>query len=370
MDINQKVFLALVRLGLWTDAESKDLGILGLSELVDWEDVYRLVSEQSVLGLVLAGIDNFNVRPPKELLLQWIGEVQMLEQQNKQMNGFISELFEKISKAGINTILVKGQGVAQCYEKPLWRCCGDIDLLMDGENYERAKEFLIPIAAHVEMEDVGKKHLGLYIKDFLVELHGAMPFELSRRVNGVVDEIIEMANTDNTNGANDLKGVAIPKADEHVMIVFTHYLNHFFIEGVGLRQICDWSRLLWSYRTTLNFELLETRIKKAGLMSEWQVFGTLAVDYLGMPAESMPFYKDSKYMRRQAGRVFARLVKSGNFGHNNDLSYRSKYTGLMYKLVAVWRRMLDFVEMSVVFPEDGPRFFVSYVINKIKGDYS
>jgi hypothetical protein len=63
-------------------------------------------------------------------------------------------------------------------------------------------------------------------------------------------------------------------------------------------------------------------------------------------------------------------VKSGNFGQNNDLSYRSKYPGLMYKLVAVWRRMLDFVEMSVVFPEDGPRFFVSYVINKIKGDYS
>lgn len=58
------------------------------------------------------------------LLLQWIGEVQVIEQRNKAMNQFVAELIEKLRKADIYALLVKGQGIAQCYEKPLWRCSG------------------------------------------------------------------------------------------------------------------------------------------------------------------------------------------------------------------------------------------------------
>ena len=60
-------------------------------------------------------------------------------------------------------------------------------------------------------------------------------------------------------------------------------------EGVGLRQVCDWCRLLWTYKDSLNYGLLEQRIKRAGLMSEWKAFGAYAVDYLGMPVEAIPF---------------------------------------------------------------------------------
>ena len=63
---------------------------------MDWDEVYQLAEEQSVVGIVLAGIETSKVKPPQELLLQWIGEVQILEQQNKAMNGFIAELIEKL----------------------------------------------------------------------------------------------------------------------------------------------------------------------------------------------------------------------------------------------------------------------------------
>lgn len=368
---NQEIFLALIRSGLW-ETEARHSSYEG----VDWDDVYRLASEQSVLGLVLAGIEryknlNANLNLNQEVLLQWIGEVQMLEQQNKAMNQFIADLFEELSKAGVSALLVKGQGVAQSYEKPLWRCSGDIDLLMDGENYERAKELLIPIADHVETENIGKKHLGLYIKDFLIELHGAMPFMLSEKVDVVLEEVIDKANADNTNGTGDLEGVILPKKDEHLVLVFTHFLHHFFIEGVGLRQISDWCRLLWTYKDSLNYGLLESRIKRMGLMSEWKAFASLAVEYLGMPVEAMPFHdvrgkKDDVRWRKKGERVLERILKSGNMGHNNDLSYRTKYSGLTYKLVALWRRLKDFVGFTKIFPLDAPRFFVYYVLAKMK----
>ena len=93
---NQEIFLALIRSGLW-ETEARHSSYEG----VDWDDVYRLASEQSVLGLVLAGIEryknlNANLNLNQDVLLQMIGEVQMMEQTNKAMNQFIKKLVGKM----------------------------------------------------------------------------------------------------------------------------------------------------------------------------------------------------------------------------------------------------------------------------------
>lgn len=360
-----QAFLALMSSGLWPNVESMDLQNQGLTAAVDWEEVYRLSSEQSVLGLVLAGIEHSNVKPPQELLLQMIGEVQMLEQQNKAMNDYVAQLNKLLWQNNIYGLLVKGQGVAQCYEKPLWRASGDIDLLLDDNNYEKAKDLLIPLAEEVQGEEIWKKHQALIIKDFDIELHGKMPFGLSRKADKVIEDVIEdslkrgAARVWIHNNSN----ICLPNADNDVIIVFTHFLRHFFIEGVGLRQICDWCRLLYTYKDSLNYGLLESRIKLMGLMLEWKAFASLAVDALGMPKEAMPMY-DSRY-KAKGERVLERIMKSGNMGHNNDLSYRAKYSGMRYKLVALCRRVKDFAGFTMIFPLDAPMFFVHYVFRKI-----
>ena len=348
MERTEDTFFALLRAGLWADTdaninfnvlcEQSDYGRANLNDKVDWDKVYQLAEEQSVAGLVLVGIDWFKVHDsrftiPQEVLLQWIGEVQIIEQQNKAMNDFVAKLIEKLRKEDVYAILVKGQGIAQCYER-----------------------------------DIRKKHQAIIIKGFDVELHGKMSFGLSRKADKVIDAVIE--DSLKHGGArvwtHDNSDIYLPNADNDVILVFTHFLRHFFIEGVGLRQICDWCRLLYTYRDSLNYGLLEKRIRKMGLMTEWQVFGKLAVEFLGMPEETMPFYKDSQGMKIKAKRVLSRVMNSGNFGHNNDLSYRSKYTGVRYKMVALWRRLNDFINLTLVFPLDAPRFFVTYVSGKIQ----
>ena len=92
LDNNQQAFLALVRAGLWADTESTDIGIKGFAETVDWEIIYQLAEEQSVIGVALAGLEHSSVKPPQDILLQWIGEVQMIEQQNLGMNKCCSVL--------------------------------------------------------------------------------------------------------------------------------------------------------------------------------------------------------------------------------------------------------------------------------------
>ena len=368
---NQNAFLALVRAGLWADRGVFQVSSSKFQGSVDWEKVYQLAEEQSVVGLVLAGIERYknhnlidNLNISQELLLQWIGEVQMMEQQNKSMNEFVAALIEKLRKEDVYAILVKGQGVAQCYEKPLWRASGDIDLLLDTTNYEKAKEVLFPIAGVVEGEEKTAKHQALNINGFEVELHGRMPFFLSKQVDYVIDETLK----DTTDGSLRIwvlngTDVYLPTPDNDVIIIYTHLLFHFFVEGVGLRQICDWCRLLWHYRSDLDLRLLESRLRKMGLMTEWRAFAALGVEWLGFPEEDMPFYKNG-YSNR-AKRVLKHILKSGNMGHNNDLIYRAKYSGLTYKLVAFWRRIKDFASFTKIFPLDAPRFFVHYVMRKV-----
>ncbi len=365
LDINHRIFLALVRDALWVDVESTDLRIQEFKESVDWEEVYQLAEEQSVIGLVLAEIEHSNVKPPQELLLRWIGEVQILEQQNKAMNQFIAELIEKLRNADVYSLLVKGQGIAQCYERPLWRACGDVDLLLRTDNYEKAKLFLTPLAEHVENEDAAKKHLGMTIDDWIVELHGTMYVDMSRKMNKGIDDVQDdcFYGGNVRSWQNGSTTVFLPSPDNDVIFVFTHILEHFFVEGVGLRQVCDWCRLLYTYKDSLNYRLLESRIRKMDLMSEWKAFASLAVDILGMPKEAMPMY-DSRF-KVKGERVLARIMKSGNMGHNNDLNYRAKYSGMTYKLVALWRRIKDFAGFAMVFPIDAPKFFVYYVLRKI-----
>lgn len=329
-----------------------------------------------MLGLILAGIERYknlndNLNLNQTMLLQWIGEVQMMEQQNKEMNTFIAELVKKMRMADIYTLLVKGQGVAQCYERPLWRSCGDVDFLLSSDNYEKAKTFLTSLAQHVDPEDTRMKHLGMTIGDWIVELHGTMHTDVSIKVNKGIDEVQDDCFYRGNVRSWDINGtqVFLPSPDNDVILVFTHILQHFFIEGVGLRQVCDWCRLLWTYKDSLNYGLLESRIKRMGLMSEWKAFASLAVDVLGMPEEAMPLFNDNhndnKRYRRKAKRVLSRILKSGNMGHNNDLSYRAKYSGLAYKLIALWRRVKDFMGFTTIFPVDAPRFFVNYVVRKV-----
>lgn len=366
---NLKTFFALLRVGLWGNG-NPDIRIDGAT---DWQEVYQLAHEQSVQGIVLRGIEelrakNIELNVSKVLLLQWIGVVQMIEQRNKEMNGFIAELIEKLRKDDIYALLVKGQGVAQCYEKPLWRCSGDIDLLLSNDNYQSAKSALIPIASEVANEDETTKHQALVINGFDVELHGKMPFLLSNRVDAGIDDVLNdifcggNVRSWNCNGTQ----VFLPSPDNDVVLVFTHFLHHFFIEGVGLRQICDWCRLLYTHKDTLNYGLLESRIRKMGLISEWRAFYNLASRYLGMPHLDLYFMAcDSRYDKK-ADRILELVLESGNFGHNKDLSYRVKYKGFSYKIVSLWRRFCDFWGFATIFPLDAPRFFVTYVTGKVK----
>lgn len=360
---NLQAFFTLLRAGLWAEPEKQ----ISLDCPVEWDEIYRQACEQSVLGLVLAGIDCLpnDQRPPKVLLLQWIGEIQMLEQRNREMNAFISELVERMRDAGIYTLLVKGQGIAQCYERPLWRSCGDVDFFLSENNYERAKEFLNPLASSNKVEGKYKQEYSLTLDPWVVELHGNMRCGLSAKMDKALDKIQREVfyGGDVRSWMNGKTQVFLPGINCDICFVFTHFLKHFYCGGIGLRQICDWSRLLWKYRDSVKIEDLEKHLTALGLTSEWKAFGVFAVDYLGMPSETVPLYSSEKKWRQKADRICKFIIKVGNFGQNRDMSYFEKYPYLVSKVISFGRRLTDLASHARLFPLDSIRFFPRIIIN-------
>lgn len=366
------VFFALLRAGLFP-VHGEGVPDIRIDETTDWNVVYRLAQEQSVQGIVLQGVEELKAKGielslPKTLLLQWIGEVQMIEQRNKDMNAFIAKLITKLREADIYALLVKGQGIAQCYEKPLWRSCGDVDFYLSKENYEKAKAFLLPLAEQIEIEDKKRLHIGMTIGGWQVELHGTLHTEISHKINRVSDEVHEdiFYGGNVRSWINSGIQVFLPSANSDVIIVFTHYVDHFYGEGVGLRQICDWCRLLFTYKGSLDHGLLESMMRKLELMTEWKAFGTFAVEYLGMPEEVMPFYEGIPSMHRKAEKICKLVIETGNFGHNKDESYRRKYSGLIRNFVTAWKRFKEFARIAMIFPWNAPKFYVTYLINRFR----
>lgn len=359
-------FLELLRAGLWVDIGTADIQNQGFKEPRDWEKIYQLAEEQSVIGVVLAGIELSNVRPPQEFLLQWIGEVQLLEQQNKSMNQFISDIIEKLRRENVYTLLLKGQGVAQCYDRPLWRACGDVDLLLSDSNYQRAKDVLSPLASSTETESIYSKHLGVAIDSWSVELHGTQHTDLSSRIDKVIDEVQNDVFCGGNVRSWDNKGttVFLPSPDNDVIFIFAHYLKHFYKGGLGLRQICDWCRLLWIYKNSLNHGLLESRIRKMGLMTEWKVFATFAVDYLGMPVNAMPMYSADVKWKRKAEWILEFVIRVGNMGHNRD--YYGNYPFVIRKCISFGRRISDVCNHMKIFPMDSIRFLPRMIFNGVR----
>lgn len=356
-----QAFFVLLRAGLW----EKDTHFSINREIV-FSEVFQLASEQSVIGLIRAGLENVtDVKIPKEILMAFIGDSLQLEHYNKAMNEFIAELIDKLRNKNVFTLLVKGQGIAQCYERPLLRSCGDIDLFLSDDNYEKAKSFLLPFASFSEKEYVRERHLGLTINNWVVELHGSLYCGLSKRIERELDEIKKETFCCGSVRSWDNYGVQVFQlsVENDVFYVFTHILHHFYKEGVGLRQICDWCRLLWTYQQSLIIEKLEKRIKMAGLMTEWKAFGAYAVEYLGIPADSLPFYSPLEKWKRKARRINDFILKVGNMGHNRDFSYLNKYPYLIRKSISLRRRIIDLINHTLIFPMDSLRFFPYMMIN-------
>lgn len=352
MKVNNTIeaFFALLRAGLWeNDVQLAPYGRL------DYGEILKIAQEQSVVGLVAAGLEHVtDVKVPQAVVLQFVGETLQIEQRNKAMNAFIAEQASILQSKEIEYVLLKGQGIAQCYERPLWRSSGDVDLLLDEKNFCKAQQYLYTIASAYEPLLKEEKHQEFTVGQWIVELHGNQPSHFSKKTDRLLEKIQAEALIAKKTRVwiNAETKIHLFCVDDDIHFVFTHLLKHFFRGGIGLRQICDWCRLLWSYKDTIDVALLESRLSQMGLLSEWHAFAALAAGWLGMSQEAIPLYSEKALWKRKSNRIIDFVLLTGNFGHNRDSSYYNKYPYLVGKIISLYWRSMDNIRYFAIFPLD------------------
>src|SRR5574344_1128514 len=134
-----KQFLALLRSGLWGTPCDELL----FADGADWEKLFSMSKRQTVRALAFDGLSTLpkSCQPPKVLLMKWYAHVLQTEDKGRRLNKVVRETYDVLRHADLEPTLLKGQGVAQYYRKPLHRQSGDIDIYT-GYYYKKANGLL------------------------------------------------------------------------------------------------------------------------------------------------------------------------------------------------------------------------------------
>jgi hypothetical protein len=348
-------FFALLRSGLWNEVPEREPFAGG----VDWESLYRLACEQTVVPLVTDGIN----RLPREFLPAeperldpFLADLMATAKRNRLLDGFIPKLFDALKDLPV--VLVKGQSLAQDYPDPERRQPGDIDLLLLPESYEAAKAVLLPRATDVEEEKPGIWHQGLHFRSVEVEIHGSISTLMSRKLDRKLAALLREEFRTGTFPSVSIGGTAIPvpSADLNAVYVFVHFLQHYWSSGVGLRQLVDWMTFVSVHKRDIHPVILEKRLEELGLLRLWRTFTGFAQEYLGCPAEKLPLAAEPDPGRN--ARIWEYVRRCGNFGKNVDRD-RKERPYLARKFHSFWRLVVaDRLRHFAVFPSESVRFFL------------
>jgi len=333
-----QVSLTLIQAGLW----EKEARLLSYSD-IDFNEVFLFAQKHAVVGLIAAGLEYVkDVNISQEVALTFAGSTLQLEQRNRDMNLFLASMIEKMRKDNIYTILVKGQGIAQCYSRPLWRTSGDIDFFFFRDSYNSAVDYFKKLSSNNTQDSRYTKTYTVILNQWSVELHGTLRSGLSSKIDQeidlVQDEVFKHGDVRAWRDSNTY--IFLPGVDSDLYLLFTHFVRHFYHNEFLLRQTCDWCRFIWTYKDKINVDLLEIRLLKTNLMSEWKAFGAFVIDYLGMPSEIMPFYEDTAKWHKKAEKIM-RYVNSKKKGN----------------------RVNNMIAISKIFPLNALRFMPSLLFN-------
>lgn len=349
MKQHEEVFLELLRAGMWSRKPVVP------QDFSDWGSVVRLAKIQSVLGVVgqaMLSDKDIAARMPQELKAKVKKFVMSNLLTHNLLNTTVIKVVSVLREGGVESVLLKGQGLARNYPRPELRQCGDIDLYVGFENAERAYELLAPIA--VKMDDKAYVNFGKHFHVTMpggveVEVHRYTDTHFTKRLRDAYQAASDKGTTENLV-ACDFAGTLVntPSDDFNAFFIFNHLFHHFLTSGIGFRQFCDWMMFLHTRKGRLDLEYLHNLLTEMELMMPWQAFGCVLTDVLGMPEEDFPFFDKAQESKVQ--KIIRRVLKEGNFGKERSVFKNRGTNYLLNKTRSFFGHISKALGLIIIFP--------------------
>ena len=304
----------------------------------EWEEAYCMAEEQTVSGVLLDALErlqqnanrnenensNLNVNPnvnggrgmlpSKLLLLQWIGNCQIIEAETKRLEEAAETTVRYFRENGFACQILKGCAVGRYYPNPLRRSSGDIDVWVDGGR-EKIYDFARKFDKDGKLYGVNYHHIHFHlIEDVHIEVH-IWPSFLSSPLRSW--RLHKFCNMYRPTMETDKPSLAFDR-----VFILLHAYQHFCGHGLGLRQVMDYfyvskQGFTEEERSDAVYWIKQLGMKRfaCGLMWVLQYYFGLEEQYLLME----PDEKEGKFIIRE-------VMLTGNMGHSDTRNWGSMKT--------------------------------------------
>ena len=296
---------------------------------ISWHDLLAFAKKQTLVGVCWRGVSTLGGlttnKPTDDDVLEWMAVVKKVNDQNRVMFervGFVSRTF---ASEGFRSCILKGQGNALMYPDPMMRQSGDIDIWLEGRDTDIIAYVrnLCPKAKacyhHIDFDRV---------KNATVEVHYRPSFMNNlinnARLQKYFAEVAPMQFENKTKNLDGMGDFCIPTPSFNRIFQMAHISNHFFQEGIGLRQLVDYFYLL---RQGFSEEERQHDVKVLKRCGLYRI--TRAVMYVAQTV----FGLEDRYLlappdRRLGRQLLREVIEAGNFGQHDERAGSGSAFGL------------------------------------------
>lgn len=299
--MSKNTFLSLVRLGIGHREEA-------LSGPMDWNEVQAIAERQGLAAVLVDGIEQLpdNQRPPKDLLLQWIGEVlQNYEYRYELYRRAIAELASFCREHGLKMMVLKGYACSLDWPKPEHRPCGDIDIWQFGKQKEA--DDLIRKEKNIKIDTSHHHHTVFYWRDFIVENHYDFVNIYSDSSSAKLEKVFKKLGMDDTHSV-DVYGerIYLPSANLHALFLIRHMVSHFAAAEITLRQVLDWAFFVEKHHKDVDWKWLLGVLDLYHMKDFFNLINAICVDDLGFHSDFFPMIQ---FLPELKDRVLADILE-------------------------------------------------------------
>ena len=236
----------------------------------DWEKVYSLACEHSVVNLLYYAVEKSGADVPAEIKNRLQNHFLSLVMQLHQQKQYLSLVEKELTEHKIRFLCLKGQSVRDAYPEEEMRSSCDVDLFYDNAYTKEVHEIAQKMG--FKLRETGENHYEYEKGNITIEFHYALTPPNSF-LNEYYEDVWQKLKTEDGFKHSFT-------TENNYIYIMLHFVKHFFSGGGGIRQMAD----IYMYNKKylqMDREYLSDEFDKLGISKFVQVAESLASKLFG-----------------------------------------------------------------------------------------
>lgn len=295
MKVIEDTFLHIVRLGIGTADR------VTFPEKINWSEIEALAEKQGLSAIIVDGIEKLpeSIRPPKEILLQWIGNtLQCYEYRYEKYCSSMSGLASFYNQHSFQMMVLKGYACALNWPKPEHRPCGDLDIWLFGK--QKDADTQLAKEKGIKVDSSHHHHTVFNWGDITVENHYDFINTKDLKSSKELEVYFKELGKDDSNTV-ELYGqkVYLPSPNLQALFLLRHNLLHFVSTSMNLRQILDWGFFVEAHGKDVDWKWLLDILEKYKMKEFFDCVNAICTEDLGFDSRIFPYVQFNPSLKGQ-----------------------------------------------------------------------